>query len=297
MSLSGRVIEEQKNYFIVDTVNGQLRATTRGVLKKDNKRICVGDFVECEIINSDTLEAQILSIHDRTGFLKRPPIANLSQVICVCTVKEPPLNLEAVDRFLFCAAAFGLSPVMVFNKFDLITPVETPELDKISGEYRRIGFRVINTSAVTGLGITELTNLCRDKISAFTGLSGVGKSALMNRIFPEKEFRVGLVSGAKGRGTHTTTTVSLIPLPQGGYIADTPGLAFVDLPQADENTVASHFPELEKLSGKCRFNNCIHRNEPGCTVKEMVAAGEIAAWRVEHYLKIYDEMKTLSRRY
>ena len=309
MPITGRIIEEQKNYFIIDTAQGTLRATTSGLLKKDAKRsshasrakhtkcVCVGDMVDCEITNTDTPAGIILKIHERTSFLNRPPVANLTQVILVCTVKEPPLDLEATDRFLVCASAYGLAPVLVFNKNDRLAPAESASLETIVNVYKRCGYSVFLTSAHTGAGLPELMQICSDRVSAFAGLSGVGKSALLSKIFPDREFNIGEVSGPTGRGTHTTTCVSLLPLPKGGYIADTPGVSFVDLPIVPEEDIVSYFPELEQQIGKCRFNNCIHENEPGCRVHELVEAGEIAGWRVAHYLKIFKEMRDRRRQY
>jgi len=300
MAIPGRIVQEEKNYFIIDTARGTLRAATRGLLKKDSKRVCVGDMVDCEVTNSDTREGIILTIHERTSCLIRPPLANLTQVILVCTVKEPPLDLEATDRFLVCTSAYGLTPALVFNKSDRLTDAEQASLGLITAVYRRCGYTTIITSAFNGSGLEELMGICAGRVSAFAGLSGVGKSALLSKIFPDRAFRLGEVSGPTGRGTHTTTCVTLLPLPNppnGGYIADTPGIAFVDLPLVPEEDIAGYFPELEQQIGKCKFNNCIHENEPGCRVRELVDAGEIAAWRVEHYLKMFKEMIVRRRRY
>jgi ribosome biogenesis GTPase / thiamine phosphate phosphatase len=297
MSISGRVLEEQKNYFVIATAQGSLRATTRGFLKNNKKRVCVGDIVECEVTNADTREGLILTVDERSSFLKRPPLANITQVVLICTVKEPPLDLEALDRFLASIAAARLAPVLVFNKNDRIAADEQTPLDNIIAAYRRCGYTTLVTSALTGHGVGQLIEICANRVSAFTGLSGVGKSALLQAIFPDRNFRLGEISGTTGRGTHTTTSVTLLPLPCGGFIADTPGLAFVDLPPVPEEDVASFFPELERQIGKCKFNNCIHENEPGCSVHELVASGEIPAWRVEHYLKIYKEMRDRRRQY
>ncbi|MGA2506688.1 MAG: ribosome small subunit-dependent GTPase A [Chitinispirillaceae bacterium] len=300
MIISGRIIEEQKNYFIIDTTQGSVRAATSGLLKKDRKRakrVCVGDMVECELTNRDTGEGIILKINERTSFLSRPPIANLSQVILICTVKEPPLDLEATDRFLVCASAYGLTPALVFNKNDRLADTEHRSLEQIITIYQRCGYTTLSTSALNGSGLQPLIELCAGKISAFAGLSGVGKSALLSKIFPDRTFAIGDVSGPTGRGTHTTTCVTLLPVQNGGYIADTPGLTFVDLPLVPEEDVAGYFPELEQQIGRCKFNNCIHENEPGCRVHELVEAGEIAGWRVEHYLKMYKEMKERRRQY
>ena len=297
MIIAGRIIEEQKNFFIANTAQGDVRVVTKGVLKLHKARICTGDFVDIELTNTDPPQGLILKIHERTSFLKRPPLANLTQVIFICTFKEPPLDLEATDRFLVCASAYGLTPVIAFNKVDLITPGEQEFSQRIIATYRRAGYKIVLTSALAGQGVDELVGICGGQVSAFTGLSGVGKTTLLSRIFPDRELRIGEVSGPTGRGTHTTTSVTLLPLPSGGFIADTPGLSLVDLPLVPEEDIATYFPELDAMIGKCKFNNCVHENEPGCKVREAVEAGDIAPWRHEHYLKMFREMRDRRRGY
>jgi ribosome biogenesis GTPase / thiamine phosphate phosphatase len=298
MQITGRVIEEQKNYFVVDTTLGSVQVTTKGVLKKDKKRVCVGDMADIEVIDKDHLIGIIHRIHERTSYLKRPSIANLSRVFLISAWKEPLLDLEGVDRFLVNASLHHFTPVIVFNKIDLLLEDERSEFDSLISWYRKMGYRVLTLSALTGEHIEGLLAECSGHLSVFAGLSGVGKSHLLSRIFPGHDFRIGEVSGTTGRGTHTTTSVVLLPLPEGrGYIADTPGFSFVELPLVPEEDVVTFFPELERQIGTCRFNNCLHDNEPGCNVRALVEQGEIAPWRLEHYLKIYREMKERRRGY
>ncbi|NLE02905.1 MAG: ribosome small subunit-dependent GTPase A, partial [Fibrobacter sp.] len=171
------------------------------------------------------------------------------------------------------------------------------KLDSICTLYNQIGYQTIKSSATEGTGIKQITELCKDQISAFAGLSGVGKSSILSKIFPDKQLRIGKVSGTTGRGTHTTTYTSLHRLSDGGYIVDTPGLSFVEIPRVPEEDVISYFPELLKNVGLCRFNNCIHNGEPGCIISEMVLQKQIADTRHYHYLKIYQEMKQLRKQY
>jgi len=288
--ITGRVIEEQKNYFIVSTPRGELRCTTKGTLKKVKFRICAGDLVDAAILNEDSMEGVICEVHPRLSLLPRPPLANLSQVIFINCFKHPRLDLEAIDRFLFSAAAYNINATLVFNKTDLLDEQELIELSEVENVYKNIGYKTMRTSVVKKEGIDELTDICKDKISAFAGLSGVGKSTLLSLIFPHIEFRTKKVSGASGRGTHTTTNINLLSLDNSSFLADTPGFAFVDVPAVEEETVVSHFPEIENCVGKCQFNNCIHNAEPGCKVHELVEKNEIAPWRYEHYLKLYYEM-------
>ena len=297
MQTSGRIIEEQKNYFIIDTAPGALRATTKGALKKNRTRLCVGDFVDYEVTNEDRLEGVITKLHNRKSFLMRPPLANLDLVVLITTFKEPPLDLDGVDRFLFAASVHGFMPLIVFNKIDRLTETELAELNALCETYRSMEYTVLSSSAMTGVGVDDIISHCTDRVAAFAGLSGVGKSTLLSKILPGVEFRIGDVSGATGRGTHTTTFVRLLPLPRGGHIADTPGFSFVSVPSIDESEVINHFPELARQIGRCKFNNCIHDNDKGCAVAELVLSGEIASWRVEHYLKIFREMRDKRREY
>jgi ribosome biogenesis GTPase len=294
---TGRVVEERKNYYIVSAGGSNVRCTLKGALLKNRARVCAGDIVSVQIINEDSAQGVISGVAKRQTFLPRPPLANISQVIFVNTFKHPALDTEAIDRFLFSSVAYGIDAAIVFNKMDLLDDEEARELGVVENYYKKIGYTVCRASVPQNQGITELVNLCRGKTSAFTGLSGVGKSSILSQIFPDTEFRTSEVSGARGRGTHTTTHTKLLELDKDTFIADTPGFAFVDVPTVPEDTVAAHFPEIEKITGTCRFNNCVHDAEPGCRVRELADRGEIAPWRREHYLKIYAEMAKRRRDY
>lgn len=295
--VSGKVIEERKNYYLVSTSAGEVRSTIKGTLKKNRKRIATGDLVSLQIINHDSMEGIITKVHERINFLPRPPLANLSQVMFINSFKSPNLDTEAVDRFLFSASVYEIESVLIFNKTDLLSDRDLEELGELERYYSQIGYRTLRTSAVNRHGLGQLTDSCKGKTSAFTGLSGVGKSTLLSFIFPELELKTNEVSGRSGRGTHTTTHISLLSLDPETFIADTPGFAFVEVPTVPEETVVSHFPELEKVTGECRFNDCKHDQEPGCRVKELVEKGEIARWRHAHYLEIHKEMMERRRSY
>ncbi|GBU20941.1 GTPase RsgA [Fibrobacteres bacterium R8-0-B4] len=293
------MVEEQKNYYIVSTVqHRQLRCTVKGTLLNRKKiRISAGDIVEVRVINEDCPEGVICEVAERKSFLPRPPLANLSQVIFINCFRQPELDTEAVDRFLFSSAVYGIDAVIVFNKMDLLDAADRAELAAVERFYGGIGYKILHTSVPLKSGVSELVDVCRGKTSAFTGLSGVGKSSLLSLIFPESEFKTSVVSGARGRGTHTTTHTKLLALNENSFIADTPGFAFVDVPAVDEDSVAEYFPEIKAAIPQCRFSNCVHDAELGCKVAELVESGEIAPWRREHYLKIYREMVKRRKRY
>jgi ribosome biogenesis GTPase len=296
MGLNGRVIEEQKNYFIVDTTKSAIRCSIRGNLKKIGVRVCTGDIVTIDITNQDTAEGVITAIEERTSFLKRPALANLTQILFVNTYKHPSLDTEALDRFLFTAEVYQVPAVIIFNKTDLLSPMEWESLDITASYYKKIGYRILFTSAKKMTGIDDLKSICRNEVSACTGLSGVGKSTLLSCLFPEIDFKTANVSGATGRGTHTTTSISLHPF-ENGYLADTPGFSFVEIPPVDEIDVVNYFPELEAVTGECRFNNCLHNGEPGCRVQDLIDINEILPSRRKHYLKIFNEEKARRQKF
>ncbi|MBN1760142.1 MAG: ribosome small subunit-dependent GTPase A [Chitinispirillaceae bacterium] len=284
------MVEEQKNYFVVDTAEGSFLTTTSGSLKKQRKKPCTGDLVDLTIIDTDTRRGVITTIRKRTTYIKRPALANCSLLLCLSTFKEPPLNLETLDRLLVYALLHELQPCVVFNKADILSDDERDELERVADVYRHAGHPVVTTSAFSREGLDALLDLCSGRLAAFAGPSGVGKSTLLSTIFPDIDFRIGNLSCCATRGTHTTTNVTLHPLGNKGYIADTPGLAWIDLPAVPEENIVFCFDEIARNTGKCRFNNCIHDNEPGCAVDEEVKKGIIAPWRHAHYLKFRNEM-------
>ncbi len=294
--VTGIVIEEQKNYVVVDAAGKTVRATISGALRKNRARPYVGDVVDVSEINADSADGVVLAVHPRKNVLKRPAVANMDQALLVCTIKEPPLDLAGLDRFLLNVAHSSLDSILVINKCDILNDHDRATAHAYIAVYESLGCRVITTSALTGQNIDTLLALCQSKCSFFAGLSGVGKSSLLMRIFPGKTFRTNHLSAQSGRGVHTTTATSLLRLPEGGYIADTPGYSFVTLPALNADDLRFYFPEIEQRGDTCRFHDCQHLDEPSCAVKEAVEAGSIARWRYENYLSFYDELSGRKQR-
>lgn len=297
MQLRGRIVEEQKNFYLVDTEKGIVRSTLKGVLKKQRKRLYVGDLVTIEVFNRDTPEGIIRELFPRKNQLPKPAVANVDQVVCIITLKEPALDVEFLDRLLFTTGVLAFSASIVFNKSDLLTPADSSSLLKIIAYYKKIGYMCIQTSALSGENIGRVIELCRDSQSIFAGPSGTGKSTLLAKIFPDHTFRVAALSKNIERGVHTTTHTTLLKLTDSGYIADTPGFSYVELPIVSEEEVGSFFPEIDEGRSACKFSNCIHQNEPACAVKQMVDTGDILRSRYEQYLKIYNFMLKKRRTY
>lgn len=220
--------------------------------------------------------------------LKQVIAANLDLLAIVLALREPAPAPARLDRFLVIAGQAGLEPLIVVNKADLGAPAE---LEAIFGLYRELGYTVLPTSVVAGVGIDELRDRLRGRMSALVGASGVGKSSLLNAVQPGLRLRTGLVSGPTGKGRHTTTAADLLPLAGGGYVADTPGLKELAIWGLAPEELGDFFPEIAPyLDGPCRFARCSHRHEPDCAVRAAVAAGAITVARYESYLKLREEL-------
>lgn len=264
----------------------RLLCRARIKLIKRKGPILVGDRVTVRPL-SET-EGLIESVSPRKTYLPQPAVANVDRAFVVFSYKQPDLQLMALDTLLVAIEAHEVEPVVVFNKMDLLDEVERKKLERIGEVYRKAGYEVLYTSAVTGEGLPELKAAMRDRVSVLAGPSGVGKSKLLNALIPGARLRTGEVSERTGRGRHTTTETTLLALPDGGFVADTPGFSRVELGDfLEPEDLKLLFPEFARHAGQCRFPNCTHLVEPDCAVREAVARGEIAAFRYEHYQTMF----------
>ena len=213
--------------------------------------------------------------------------ANIDQVLVVASWRMPAIWPELIDRYLIAAERNQLEAVICVNKIDLVEYED--DLQAEIQPYRDAGYQVLLTSAETGAGIENLRSLLKDTTTVFTGLSGVGKSSLLSQVQPGLSLRA-LTVGERGKnrnqGRHTTTMATLYPLKEGGAVIDTPGIREFGLAFLDRSELAGFYPEMAALQGQCRYNNCSHTHEPGCTIKAAVEEGEIAKVRYENYTKI-----------
>ena len=266
--------------------------TYTSILRKKLKKegLYAGDYVEGEVIGEQFI---IEKIEPRKNLLKRPPVANVDNVIIVVAIKNPNFDNYLLDNFLAVYEYKGLDPVIVFNKIDLLD--DPKELQKWMDIYQRIGYEVSAISALQDDGIEKIKNYIHGNISILAGPSGAGKSSILSKI-TGLDLKIGQVSEKLGRGRHTTTAVTLYRFDQNSFVADTPGFSKVEATYfIPKNEVRLYFREF--LAYRCKYPDCTHTNEPECAVKEAVQKGEIACERFKSYLKImgyyWDELESV----
>jgi ribosome biogenesis GTPase / thiamine phosphate phosphatase len=291
------VLPEQSD--LKHKITVQCRA--RGVFKKRGITPLVGDQVMYELTENG--EGTVTELLPRSSELIRPPIANAQLAVLVFSVTEPALNLQLLDKFLVHIEHSGLDALLCFTKYDLVndaTPngaLQVDVLHRIFRLYESIGYRVIITSAKQKEGLDPLIEELSDRISVFSGQSGVGKSSLLNAMVDDLSLETNAISQKLGRGKHTTRHVELLPLDGGGFVADTPGFSQLDFMEMEVEELGSCFKEFAALAEGCRFRGCLHLHEPGCKVQEASEQGGIASTRYENYLTFLNEMKDRKRRY
>jgi len=288
--MEGILLRRYGGFYYVQSGDKVWCCRLRGRFRREND-LLPGDRVGIAAVGP--AEGVIETVHPRSTLLERPAVANVEQVVIVFSLSIPTPDLKLLDRLLFLSSIKDLGTVIVWNKAD----VACDEFQGLPDIYRQIGYACLIASARTGQGVELLREMLTGRISTFAGPSGVGKSSLLNALQPGLNLKTGDVSLKGGRGRHTTRHVELIPLAGGGWVADTPGFSRLDLPPVDREMVAGHFPEMEPLRGHCRFNSCLHRQEPGCAVREAMAAGRIAGHRYQHYLDFLAEVIAAERSY
>lgn len=283
----GLIVKITGGFYYAEAADGIHECKARGVFRKRGTSPLVGDRVDITV--PDDGYCSIDAIHERKNSLVRPAIANLDILMIISSVREPNANLYLIDKMTAAAVNKSIEPVVVFTKTDLGSATEMVEI------YRKAGIRCFEFSAVDMRGIEDVKAVLKDKVTAFCGNSGVGKSTLLNSLFPELSLQTGEISDKLGRGRHTTRTVELFKK-HGGYIADTPGFSTLDIERFElirKDELKFAFPEFEPYFGTCRFNSCNHLCEKGCSVIEAVENGVIPKSRHDSYVRMYNEVKDI----
>ncbi len=286
-----------KNKVVACRVKGLLRLDE---LKTSNP-VAVGDWVEIAL--EDGQETGIIGkLYDRNNYIIRSDphkkshrhilAANLDQAMVVASLKNPRVPAGFIDRFSVTAEAYHIPVILVFNKADIYEAEEMKYYEELKNIYEGIGYKVILTSAIKGIGTEPLKELLINKTTLLAGQSGVGKSATINSICPELTLRTKDISNWNEKGQHTTTFAEMHPLTFGGFIIDTPGVKEFGMMDLELDEVSHYFPEMRRILNQCKFNNCRHLDEPGCAVKEAVNSGAIHPQRFNSYLNIIEEIET-----
>lgn len=260
----------------------------RGKLIKQGERIYAGDWVQVRFVSPN--EVAIDGIEGRKNLLPQPPVANVDKLLIIVSWREPDFSNLVLDGLLAQAEFFELPVTIVFNKMDLVRKRELAKVKKWVELYESIGYPVLQTSVETGDGLDKLWEAMKGKLVVLAGPSGVGKSSMLNALIPGAQLRTDEVSEKTGRGRHVTTEVRLLPNPNGGWVADTPGFQKVDLPRwVALETLPVLYKEFKSFP--CEFNNCTHTTEPDCGVKAAVKRGQIAPERYQTYIYWWDATK------
>lgn len=286
-TLNGLIIKAISGFYYVEAADTLYECKARGVFRKKGISPSVGDRVTISLMNDG--KASLDDVLTRKNYLIRPPLANLDRLFIVSSVAEPSANTVIIDKITAVAVSKGIEPIVIFTKSDLADCSELLEI------YKKAGIKALQYSIKDKTGSDEIISLLENKISAFTGNTGVGKSSLLNSLFPNLNIETGEISRKLGRGRHTTRHSELYKV-GGGYVADTPGFSTVDIERYEiirRDELAYCFPEFEPYVNNCKFTSCSHTCERGCAVIDAVENGEIPVSRHNSYKFMYDEVKSI----
>ena len=309
--MRGLVYKSTGSWYSVKTPsNEQFDCRIKGKFRLDGIKstnpIAVGDYVDFELEkNSDVVTGVINNICERKNYVLRKSVnlskqthilaSNIDIVFLIITISSPVTSTNFIDRFLLTSNAYSINTVLLFNKIDLLDEAEKKVLKKLIEIYTNIGYKCFEISAKNQYNTDKVKFLMKDNVSMFGGHSGVGKSTLINSLQPNLNLRTNNISVQHSQGQHTTTNAELFDLDFGAKIIDTPGIRGFGIVDFNKSDIKNYFPEFYKLINQCKFNDCMHVNEPKCIVKQYVEDGKIAISRYENYLQILEDDKSSYR--
>ena len=289
--MQGKIIGNISNVYKIKTENKEYNAYARGKLKNNEITPLVGDNVEIQVTDEEKSEAIIEKVEQRKNEIKRPKISNIDQIIFVISTKHPKPDLLMLDKQLAYAEKLGINAIIIINKIDL-----QDSYIEIKEEYSKVGYKVIVTSAKENKGIEEVKEILKNKVSVFSGNSGVGKSSLINAIFNTDKTQEGEVSKKNKTGKNTTTDTKLYEIEENTYIADTPGFSSFEINEIESTELDKCFREFLPEIKKCDFVGCTHIKEENCGIKKAIKEGKISTERYERYCIMYKEIKEKEKR-
>lgn len=288
-------VKADSNEFFECRIKGKFRM--KGI--KSTNPIAVGDKVDFELdTTADVVTGVITTIHERKNYLVRKSVnlskqvhiiaSNVDLLFILVTIDNPVTTTSFIDRLLLTAEAYGIEAVLVFNKVDTFSDETLDDQLYLQYIYDKIGYKCLRVSAATGKGLEDLKEMMTNKVSMFTGHSGVGKSTLVNKLEPDLNLKTKEISEQHQQGQHTTTFAEMYDLSFNAKIIDTPGIRGFGIVDMEPQEVGNYFPEFFKLKDQCKFNNCLHREEPHCAVKDALDNDEISWSRYKSYTQILD---------
>ena len=272
---------------------GVYECKAKGVFRNRKVKPLVGDRVEIQVIDEAEYKGNMEEILPRTSELIRPAVANVDQAMVIFAAAKPKPNLSLLDRFLISMEQKEVPSIICFNKIDEASEEELQRLKEI---YGGCGSGLLFISARYEQGVEEIRDLLRGKTTTVAGPSGVGKSTLINLLVPDAEMETGQISQKIDRGKHTTRHSELFRVEEDSYIFDTPGFSSLELMGLEKEELRYYFPEFAPYEGSCRFQGCVHGQEPGCAVKEAVEQGKINRERYESYRLLFGELQEKEKR-
>ncbi len=297
MEITGKIIKGIAGFYYVNcgTSEGETvyECKAKGGFRKDHIKPLVGDNVKVQVISRQNAQGNVEEILPRKNALIRPEVANVDQALIIFAMADPVPNMNLLDRFLVMMEQQGIPTAICFNKQDIVSRQEE---ELLLDTYQKCANPVISVSSKENVGMEQIREILKGKTTVLAGPSGVGKSSILNRIYPQAASKTGSVSEKIRRGRHTTRHSELFCVGERTYLFDTPGFSSLKVPPMDKEELKNFFTEFVPYEGMCRFRGCTHTHEPACRVKEAVGAGDINGGRYKNYLQMYEELNEWERR-
>lgn len=291
----GRIVKGIGGFYYVKTEAGSIyECRAKGIFRKDKQKPLVGDYVSIDLISEVEKTGNVVTILPRSNELVRPAVANVEQAVVIFSITKPKPNLNLLDRFLIMMEKQQIETIICFNKQDIASEAEYKELKTAYGSS---GYDVLFVSAKKQEGISGLREVLKGKTTAVAGPSGVGKSSIINVLQPEAGMEIGSISEKIDRGKHTTRHSELIYLEPNTYIVDTPGFSSLFIEEFEKDTLKDYYREFAQFEPYCRFQGCLHVDEPDCGIKSAVEGHKISKIRYENYKQLYEELKERKKIY
>ena len=291
--MKGRIVKGIAGFYYVNSKERVYECKAKGLFRNNNIKPLVGDFVDMDIINEENAAGHIIEILPRKNMLIRPAVSNVDVIAIVQSVASPKPRPYLMDKYFINMQKYDIEFILIWTKSDLINDEALEYIDI----YKQVGIRsfIVSDKAGAANEYDTLMEFIKGKTTSLAGVSGVGKSSLINKMCEKERMEVGSLSKKIERGKHTTRHSEIFNIDKDTYIYDTPGFSSIELSEMDESDLENYYSEIYELSGNCKFNKCSHITEPNCKIKDALNCGKISKVRYDNYTKIYQELKEKRR--